>query len=47
MDPRTRTELAQALRRQRAALLKRFFDTETDLRSIAEEREPELEERAQ
>jgi RNA polymerase-binding protein DksA len=47
MDPRTRIELAQALRRQRAALLKRFFDTETDLRSIAEEREPELEERAQ
>jgi RNA polymerase-binding transcription factor len=47
MDARTRAELAQALRRQRAALLKRFFDAETDLRWIAEDREPELEERAQ
>jgi len=47
MDARTRVELAQTLRRQRAALLKRFIDTEADLRSIAEDREPELEERAQ
>jgi RNA polymerase-binding transcription factor DksA len=47
MDARTRAELAQALRYERAALLKQFFDGEADLRSIAEEREPELEERAQ
>jgi DnaK suppressor protein len=44
---RTRAELAQALRRQRAAFLKQFLDAEADLRSIAEDREPELEERAQ
>ena len=44
---RTRAELAQALRRQRATLLKEFFDTEDDLRAIGEDREPELEERAQ
>jgi DnaK suppressor protein len=47
MDARTRAELAQALRRERAALLKQFFRAEGDLRSIAEDREPELEERAQ
>jgi DnaK suppressor protein len=47
MEVRTRAELAQALRRQRAALLKQFFDAEADLRSLAEDREPELEERAQ
>ena len=47
MDARTRVELAQALRHQRAGLLKQFFDAETDLRAIAEDREPELEERAQ
>jgi DnaK suppressor protein len=47
MDARTRAELAQVLRRQRAALLKEFFHGEADLRSIAEDREPELEERAQ
>jgi RNA polymerase-binding transcription factor DksA len=47
MDARTRAELAQALRRQRAALLKQFFGAETDLRWIAEDRESELEERAQ
>lgn len=47
MDARTRAELAQALRRQRAALLKEFFDAEADLRFIAEDRETELEERAQ
>lgn len=47
MDARTRAELSQTLRRQRAALLKQFFDAEGDLASIAEERESELEERAQ
>ncbi|HZP42444.1 MAG TPA: TraR/DksA C4-type zinc finger protein [Candidatus Binatia bacterium] len=47
MDARTRAELTQALRRQRAALVKQFFDAEADLRSIADEREAELEERAQ
>ncbi len=47
MDARERAELAQALRRQRAALLKQFFDAEEDLRAIAEEREPEIEEWAQ
>ena len=47
MDAGTRTALTQALRTQRAALLKQFFDGETDLRVIAEDREPELEERAQ
>jgi RNA polymerase-binding protein DksA len=47
MDARTRAALAQRLHRQREALLKRFFDAEADLRSIADEREPELEERAQ
>jgi RNA polymerase-binding transcription factor DksA len=47
MDTRTRAELAQALRRQRAAVLKQFFDAEADLRAIGEDREPELEERAQ
>jgi DnaK suppressor protein len=47
MNARTRAELAQSLRRQRAALMKQFFDGEADLQSIAEDREPELEERAQ
>jgi RNA polymerase-binding protein DksA len=47
MDARTRAELAQSLRRQRAALLKEFFDAEADLRFIGEDREAELEERAQ
>jgi RNA polymerase-binding protein DksA len=47
MDTRTRAELTQSLRRQRAALVKQAFDTEADLQSIAEDREPELEERAQ
>jgi RNA polymerase-binding protein DksA len=47
MDARTRAELAQTLRRQRTALLKQLFVTEADLRFIAEDREPELEERAQ
>ena len=47
MDARTRGELVNALRRKRAALLKEFLDAEADLRSIAEEREAELEERAQ
>jgi RNA polymerase-binding protein DksA len=47
MDTRTRTALAQVLRRRRSVLLKQFRDIEADLRSIAEDREPELEERAQ
>ena len=47
MDARTRAELAQALRRKRTAALKHFFDTEADLQAIADDREPELEERAQ
>jgi RNA polymerase-binding protein DksA len=47
MDARSRAELAQALRRQRAALVERFLEGEADLRAIAEDREPELEERAQ
>ena len=47
MNTRTRAELAQTLRRQRAALLKEFFDAEADLRTIGEDREAELEERAQ
>ena len=47
MDVRTRAELAQVLRRHRAALLKEFFDAEADLRFIGEDREAELEERAQ
>jgi RNA polymerase-binding transcription factor DksA len=47
MDARTRAELTQALRRQRAALLKQFFDAEANLRSLAEDGEAELEERAQ
>ena len=47
MDVRTRAEFVQAFRRQRATLLKRFVDGEADLRWIAEDREPELEERAQ
>jgi len=47
MHTRTRVELAQALRRRRAALLKQSIDAEVDLESIADDREPELEERAQ
>jgi len=47
MKARTRAELAQSLRRRRTILLKQFFDAEADLRSIAEDREPEFEERAQ
>jgi RNA polymerase-binding protein DksA len=47
MNAPTRTELAQALRRRRAALVKQFFDAEADLRSIGAAREAELEERAQ
>jgi DnaK suppressor protein len=47
MDARTRAELAQTLRRQRAVLLKQFSDVETDLRAIAGDRAPEIEERAQ
>lgn len=47
MNVRTRAELVQRLRRQRTALLKQFVDAEADLRAIAEDREAELEERAQ
>ena len=47
MDALARTELTQTLQHRRATLLKQFFDVEADLRSIAEDREPELEERAQ
>ena len=47
MNAGTRAELAQALRRQQEALRKEFFDAEADLRSIGEDREAELEERAQ
>jgi RNA polymerase-binding transcription factor len=47
MDTRTRVELAHQLRDRRAALLKQFFGAEADLRTIGEDREPELEERAQ
>jgi DnaK suppressor protein len=47
MNARRRFELAQALRRQRAILLKEYADTETDLRVISEDREPEFVEHAQ
>jgi RNA polymerase-binding transcription factor DksA len=47
MDTRTRLELAQQLRGRRAALLKQFFGAEADLLAIGEDREAELEERAQ
>jgi DnaK suppressor protein len=47
MDARTRIELAQALRRQRATVLKGFFGAERDLLAISEDREAELAERAQ
>jgi hypothetical protein len=44
MDARTRAELVQALRRQRATLLKQFVHVEADIQSISEDREPEIEE---
>jgi DnaK suppressor protein len=47
MDARTRAALVQTLRRQRAVLLKQYLDAEDRLRSMAEDRDPELEERAQ
>jgi DnaK suppressor protein len=47
MDARLRSELAQALRRRRGALLREFFHAEDDLRAIAEDREVEFEERGQ
>jgi RNA polymerase-binding protein DksA len=47
MDARMRIELSQALRRQRATLLRELFHAEDDLQAIAEDREAELEERAQ
>jgi len=46
-DPKTYKSLASELRRQRAALFKAVADTEADLQFIAEDRESELEERAQ
>jgi RNA polymerase-binding protein DksA len=47
MDAEVRASLAEELRRQRAALLKEVADTEFDLQFIAQDRESELEERAQ
>jgi RNA polymerase-binding protein DksA len=47
MDAGTRAHLTQALRRQRATLLEQFAHGEASLRSIGEDRAPELEERAQ
>lgn len=47
MTPRIRAELVQALRHRRAALLKQVSETEDDLRTLAEDREPEREECAQ
>jgi RNA polymerase-binding transcription factor len=47
MDARTRAVLVQALRRQRTTLLKQYLDAEDRLRSMAEDREAEIEERAQ
>lgn len=46
-DSKTYTSLARALRRHRATLFKTVADTEADLQFIAEDRESELEERAQ
>jgi len=46
-DPKTYKSLATELRRQRTALFKTVADTEADLQFIAEDRESELEERAQ
>src|SRR5574342_353765 len=47
MDKEIRDELAQELRRQREMLFKEVADTEGDLNFIAEDRESEIEERAQ
>ena len=47
MNPKMTESLVKALRGQRAALLKEVADTEADLEFLAEDRENELEERAQ
>ncbi len=47
MNPEVRDALAQELLRQRAVLVGEVADTEADLHSLAEDREIELEERAQ
>ncbi len=47
MDTRIKDELTRELRRQREMLFKEVADTEADLNFIAEDRESEIEERAQ
>jgi RNA polymerase-binding transcription factor DksA len=47
MNLRMRAELTQALRRRLAVLLKEYADGETELRAMAEDPQPELEEQAQ
>lgn len=47
MNGKTLQSIARDLRRQRDAFFKEFTDVEADLRFIAEDRESELEERAQ
>ena len=47
MNPVVRDALAQELIRQRAVLVGEAADTEADLHTLAEDREIELEERAQ
>jgi RNA polymerase-binding protein DksA len=47
MNPIVRDALAQELIRQRAVLVGEVADTEADLHTLAEDREIELEERAQ
>lgn len=47
MNPVVRDALAQELLRQRAVLVGEVADTEADLHTLAEDREIELEERAQ
>jgi DnaK suppressor protein len=47
MNKKVRNSLAQELRRQREVLFKEVANTEADLRFIEEDRESELEERAQ
>src|SRR5262245_27696780 len=47
MNPEVRDALAQELIRQRAVLVGEVTDTEADLHALAEDREIEMEERAQ
>jgi DnaK suppressor protein len=47
MNPEVRDALAQELIRQRAVLVGEVTDTEADLQALAEDREIEMEERAQ